>query len=157
MVEQEIYRILLDQSNISAVINKYCTAIDLRDWDLLASCFAEDLVADFRSFGSREIVKGRDAWIDVVRGTVGGLDATQHLTSNHVYELNGDDANFTAYVQAVHVLANEFGDSEYTIGGYYECALSRREDDWVIANYSLNVTWQRGNRHILRLARQQSG
>lgn len=157
MVERKTYQILLDQSNISAVMNKYCTAIDLRDWGLLASCFSEDLVADFRSFGASELVKGRDAWVAAVRGTVGGLDATQHLTSNHVYELKGDDANFTAYVQAVHVLANEFGDSEYTIGGYYKCSLTRREDDWAIKNYSLNVTWQRGNRHILRLGRERSG
>ena len=71
--------LLLDRADISQVLHSYATAIDTRDWDLLATCFTEDLEADFRDFGGREVVKGRDAWLEIIKGTIQGLDATQHL------------------------------------------------------------------------------
>lgn len=149
-------KLLLDRADISAVMHRYCTAVDTRDWDLLASCFTADLEADFRSFGAREPVAGRAAWVEAVRGTIGGLDATQHLTANHVHHVDGDVARLTAYLQVVHWLANELGDAEYTVGGYYDCDLRREEDGWRICRYRLTVTWQRGNRHILRLGQRRA-
>jgi hypothetical protein len=156
MAVDDMTRLLLDRAEISGVMHRYCTAVDTRDWALLASCFTPELEADFRSFGGREVVRGRDAWVEAVRATVGGLDATQHLTANHVHEIDGDTAHFTAYLQAVHVLANDQGDPEYTVGGYYDCDMVRGPDGWRIARYSLNVTWHRGNRHILRLGTRRA-
>lgn len=153
MTEQAI-RLLLDKIEVSEVLHRYCLAIDTRDWDLLATCFTDDCEADFRSFGSHEIVHGRDTWIAAVRETIHGLDATHHATTNHMSEIDGDDAKLTAYIQAMHWLQNDLGDPEYTVGGYYTCALTRLEEGWRIASYSLTVTWQRGNRHILRLGRR---
>lgn len=148
-------RLLLDRADISQVMHRYCMAVDTRDWDLLASCFTDDLEADFRSFGAKEPVTGRAAWIDAVRGTVGGLDATQHLTANHMHRIDGDEAHLTAYLQAVHWLQNDVGDAEYTIGGRYDCDLRRTDEGWRIRRYRLSVTWQRGNRHILRLGQRR--
>jgi hypothetical protein len=147
-------RLLLDKIEVSEVINRYCHAIDTSDWDLLTSCFTEDCEADFRSFGSREIMQGRDAWVAAVQETIGGLDVTHHSTSNHLSEIDGDAAKLTAYIQAMHWLQNDLGDPEYTIGGYYTCDLKRLAEGWRITRYSLTVTWQRGNRHILRLGRR---
>ncbi|MDP6345382.1 MAG: nuclear transport factor 2 family protein [Alphaproteobacteria bacterium] len=148
-------QLLLDRADISAVIHRYAAAIDRRDWDLLASCFAEDLEADFRSFGGREVVKGRDKWLGMVRGTIEGLDATQHLTANHAHQVDGDRATLIAYIQAVHYLDGARGEGEYTVGGYYDCDLVRSDEGWRIRRYSLNVTWHRGNRDILRQAQRR--
>lgn len=144
--------LLVDRAEISDVMHRYCRAVDSRDWDLLTSCFTEDLTADFRSFAGREAVSGRDTWVAAVRSTVGGLDATQHMTANHLHDLGGDTAGLRADLQAVHVLQNDLGDAEYTVGGYYTCDFVRRSDGWKIRHYALTVTWQRGNRHILKLA-----
>jgi hypothetical protein len=38
---------LLDEQQIVDVMNAYTTALDTRDWDLLASCFTPDGDADF--------------------------------------------------------------------------------------------------------------
>ena len=145
---------LLDKIEVGEVMNRYCLAVDTRDWDLLTNCFTQDCEADFRSFGSREVVRGRDVWVAMVRETIGGLDSTHHATSNHLAEINGDDAKLTAYIQAMHWLQNDLGDPEYTVGGHYICNMVRTDAGWQIAQYSLNVTWQRGNRHILRLGRR---
>jgi ketosteroid isomerase-like protein len=153
-------QLLLDRDHVSQVLHTYATAIDTRDWELLASCFTEDLEADFRAFGGREVVKGRAAWVEIIKGTIAGLDATQHLTANHVHKIDGDTATLTAYLQAVHRLDTARGDPEYTVGGYYTCDMARGAPDevnagWRMRRYSLNVTWHRGNRDILRQAQRR--
>lgn len=143
---------LQDRIAISEVLHRYAAAIDGKDWALLRSCFTDDLEADFRSFGGLEVVRGADAWVAAIRSTIQGMDATQHLTGNHTHRLDGDQAKLSADVQAVHILANQSGDNEYTIGGSYDCDLVRTAEGWRIRRYVLKVRWHRGNRHIIRLA-----
>ncbi len=149
-------QLLLDREDISQVLYRYATAIDTRDWDLLATCFTKDLEADFRAFGGREIVKGRDIWLEAIKSTIAGLDATQHLTANHVHTVDGDSGTLVAYLQALHRLDTARSDPEYTVGGYYTCDMLRGEDgQWRMRRYSLSVTWHRGNRDILRQAQRR--
>ncbi len=148
-------QLLLDRADISQVIHTYATAIDTRDWNLLATCFTEDLEADFRSFAGREVVKGRDTWVAAIKSTIEGLDATQHLTANHVHKIDGDAATLIAYLQAVHRLDSAKSDPEYTVGGYYTCAMVRTAGGWRMRRYSLAVSWHRGNRDILRQAQRR--
>ena len=148
---------LLDRADVSAVLHRYCQAIDTKDWALLESCFTEDLEADFRSFAGREVVKGRETWVAAIRSTIAGLDATQHLTGNHAHVIDGDRAKLRADIQAVHTFQNDRGDPEYTIGGWYDIDLTRTPDGWRIHRYALTVRWHRGNREILRLAARKDG
>lgn len=143
---------LLDRAAITDVVNRYGIAIDRRDWALLRGCFADDIEADFRGFGAREVVTGADQWVEAVRATIDGLESSQHTITNHMIEIDGDRATCTAYIRALHHLPNPRGDSLYTIGGYYTEALVRTADGWKIAKYSLTVTWQTGNRDVLRQA-----
>ena len=148
---------LLDRAEIGDVVHRYASAIDLGDWALLADCFTEDLVADFRSFGVREVFRGKAAdWIALVASTIDGCDATQHLIANLVHDIQGDAATCTAYVRAEHFLINDRGDDSYTVGGYYTLRLQRTERGWRISQYSLTVTWSRGNRHVLALATRRA-
>jgi ketosteroid isomerase-like protein len=148
-------QLLLDRADISQVIHTYATAIDTRDWDLLATCFTEDLEADFRSFGGREVVTGRDPWVATIKSTIEGLDATQHLTANHGIQVDGDTGTLIAYLQAVHRLDTARSDPEYTVGGYYTCDMVRGADGWRMRRYTLVVSWHRGNRDILRQAQRR--
>ena len=149
-------QLLLDREDISQVLYRYATAIDIRDWDLLATCFTDDLEADFRSFGGREVVKGKAQWLEAIKGTIQGLDATQHLTANHVHTVDGESATLVAYLQALHRLDTARSDPEYTVGGYYTCDMLRGDDgQWRMCRYALAVTWHRGNRDILRQAQRR--
>ena len=149
--------LLLDRAEISDVVHRYATAIDLRDWALLADCFTENLVADFRSFGVREVFRGSAVdWIALVASTIDGCDATQHMMANLVHDVRGDLATCTAYIRAEHFLINDRGDDSYTVGGYYTNELAPTERGWRIAEYRLTVTWSRGNRHVLALATRRA-
>lgn len=156
-MSHDMLRELADRAGIEDVINRYASAIDLRDWTLLRTCFTDQVTADFRSFGVREVFKGgADDWVGAVRATIEGLDATQHFFANKSYRIEGDRARCTVYMQAAHFLANDLGDAEYTVGGHYENDLERTADGWRTRAYVLHVTFHRGNRHVLRLAARKA-
>lgn len=150
-------RLLMDRAETSDLLHRYATAVDRRDWALLRRCFADEIEADFRSFGVREVFRGpADAWVALVRSTIDGCDQTQHQSSNHVHEIDGDLARVTSYVRAEHVLINAQGDNHYTVAGWYDHALVRTGEGWRIARYTLHVTSSHGNRHVLALATRRA-
>ncbi len=152
-MNEQMLQQLADRAAISDLVNRYATAIDLRDWALLRTCFGDPLEADFTSFGTREVFRGSaDDWVAAVRSTIEGLDATQHLTANHVHEISGDSAVCTAYIRARHVFDAADGENQYTIGGYYTWQLKRQDGEWRADKYAITVTWKSGNRHILKQA-----
>ena len=51
-------QVLSDKAAISEVLHRYAMAIDLRDWSLLRERFTDQMQADFRSFGVRDVYKG---------------------------------------------------------------------------------------------------
>jgi hypothetical protein len=135
------------------VMHRYALAIDTRNWTLLETVFADQVTADFQSFGSKEIFEGPAArWIDNIRLTIQGMDATQHMMGNHLYEISGDRARGTTYIRALHVCKNDWGDDTYTVGGHYTVEMVRGPEGWRIAKYTLQVTWHNGNRQVLRAA-----
>ena len=66
---------------------RYATALDTKDWTLLATCFVPDAVGDLLHPGPRRGLFGIE---DVCRGALGPLTSSQHLLGNHVVELDGD-------------------------------------------------------------------
>lgn len=147
---------LRDRADLTDLINEYATGIDTRDWTLYRSIFADEVDIDFSSYsgvpGSR--MKGDD-WAAGVQQMLPGFDATQHLLANMVFDIRGDEATVTVYMQAEHFLPNNLGDSSHTLGGYYTHQIRRGPDGWKIHGTRLTVTWSRGNRHVYELARQR--
>ena len=139
------------------IMHRYALAVDTKDWQLLETVFAEQLRADFRSFGSKQIYEGPAAgWIDLVRSTIQGMDATQHMMGNHLYDIAGNNARGTTYIRALHVCKNAWGGDMYTVGGHYTVEMVRRPAGWRITTYALHVTWHDGDRHVLRAAMRKA-
>ncbi len=144
---------LLDRAAISDVFHNYATAIDTRDWDLLRTCFTDDVEADFAAMTPGNIVTGGDNWTGLIRRTIEALDATQHIITNHVHAIDADTARSRSYLQAQHVLRGAAGwpDIHYLIGGYYLYDMLRLAGGWKIRRYSLTITWTTGDPQIFRL------
>lgn len=134
---------LVDRERIVDVLYRYATALDDRDWELLASCFTEDAVADFLELGG--VNEGREAIVELCRSVLSGLDASQHLIGNPRVSLDGDRATATCYVQAQHLLVSASGGDTYLVGGTYRDRLLRTEHGWRIEHRTLEATWQDGN------------
>ena len=126
-----------DRLAISDVLIRYATALDGRDWELLASCFTDDATLDYDTSGTY----GRDAFVEHCRAGLARMKATQHCVTNHVISTDGDRAHSTSYVIAQHVRAN---DVTFTLGGAYSDDLVRVGTGWRIASRRFVTSWKAG-------------
>jgi hypothetical protein len=142
-----------DHIEITRRLYEYALGIDTRDWALYRGIFCDEVTMDFSSFnGEPPALQSADDWVAGVSVLFNGLDATQHSMSNPMVDIEGETARCRMYMQAEHFLQNEQGAADFTIGGYYDDQLVLSDGCWKIAAVTLNVLWNRGNRHILALA-----
>jgi hypothetical protein len=147
---------LLDRLAISDVQLRYATGADTRDWVLYRSCFTDEIDTDFTSvFGGQPRRGNADRFVEAARRFLTGLKVTQHMITNHVITIEGDEAICVAYVQARHHLPNGTGDADQTMFGYYTNRFVRTPDGWKISACRLTVTWNSGNWGIFELARKR--
>lgn len=151
----EQLQFLADRAAISDVLHRYATGLDTRDWALYRSIFTDAIEMNYAATGGTPQRMTADAWVERWRPQFEGLDATQHLSANHVYDIRGDEATCTSYMQAVHSLTTAEGPQHYTIGGYYTNRLVRTADGWKLCAVTLTVTWTSGNREVMRLAAER--
>jgi hypothetical protein len=154
-MEDDKLQLLLDRAEISDVQLRYATGLDSRDWPLFRSCFTNEneIETDFTSvFGGDPRKVSADRWTEAARRSLSGLKAMQHMITNHVITIAGDDATCIAYVQARHYLPNDSGDSMQTMFGYYTNRFVRTSAGWKIRACKLTLSWQTGNSNIFTLA-----
>lgn len=156
-MQEERLRLLLDRMEISDVIYRYASSIDMRDWDSYRSCFTEEIEVEVPFFrGGSPTVLPADEWVEAVRRGLSGLQATQHISTNHQITVRGDEATCISYMYVTHYLPSQRGEDFWIIGGYYTTRLVRTPLGWRIRGFRQTVTWSRGDRSILALARQRS-
>ena len=147
---------MVDKSDIQSLILNYAWGIDSRNWPLFRSIFADEVEMDFSSYSGQPGSKmSGDQWVDGCQRMLPGFDATQHVLTNFMIEVDGDSASAIVYMKAEHFIANSLGDNSHTLGGYYTHRLARSENGWLIHATTLTVTWSRGNRQVYELAAQR--
>lgn len=146
-----------DKADIQDLILNYAWGIDTRNWALLRSIFADEIEMDFSSFNGTPASRiAADDWVAACRALLPGFDATQHLLTNFMIEVEGDTATAVVYMQAEHFIANSLGDNSHTLGGYYRHKLARDTDGWKIHATTLTILWSRGNRQVYELAAERA-
>ncbi len=137
---------LVDRADIADLSVRYTRALDRRDWQLLRTCFTDDATIDYEGM---DPIDGPDALVDVCRGVLDQLDASQHLLGNLVVDVHGDDAESECYLHAQHVRRGTPGGDTYIVAGTYADRLRREPDGWKITHRRLTVTWTDGNSAVL--------
>ncbi|HEU5265407.1 MAG TPA: nuclear transport factor 2 family protein [Jatrophihabitans sp.] len=138
-------RKLQDRQAIADLCVQYTTALDTKDWDLLASCFTDDPV--FVHPGGR--LTGFDEILARTSAALNPLDVTQHLLGNVIVDVAGDTAQASCYFQAQHVRAGTPGGEHYIIAGRYADTLVRTGVGWRIAERVQTYAWRAGNRAVV--------
>ena len=143
-----------DRLAILDLIARLGLLVDARDWDALEEqVFADPVYSDRTSlFGGEPATVSRSELIGGLRQVLGNLDATHHLITCQVINLDGDQATSAANMQGTHILANAGGGSMWTAAGRHDYQLKRTADGWRIAGLTFTVQWASGNEHILTLA-----
>ena len=121
---------------ITHVLARYARGLDVRDFGLVASCFAPAATA---VYGGQRFV-GVDAIVAFVRA-VERFRATTHVMTNVVTEVNGDRA--TARSQAIaYLVSSEAEPNVVRIRGIrYDDEFSRLGGLWVISDRVHRADW----------------
>lgn len=119
-----------DERAIIAVLVRYATAIDRRDWPLFATCFTEDVVTDYGDLGQW---KGRKPFVDHMESGHAKVGPTMHRLTNFVITGRGDHAAARSYVDAL-LLPLKSGGTIRRAEGWYEDQLIRVGGEWKISN-----------------------
>ena len=149
--------LLVDRAEISDVVHRYATGLDMGDWELYRSIFTDEIEMDFTSVGIRQGSYKASQWVADAKRLFAGFAATQHTSSNHVHDIRGDEATCISYMQAEHFVegVEDGSDDRWTLGGYYTNELVRTSDGWKIRKLTLTVTWSRGNPDVPRIAQRR--
>ena len=145
---------IIDQIQIIQLINHFGMAIDLRDWESFQDLFAETVEFDYSSIGEVAATLHPADIVNTARSDLGGFQTTQHVITNHLIQVQDNNATCQAHVRAMHFLPNHSGESTLEMGGYYTAKLVRIEDNWKIKAWKFTILWSRGNEQLFELAKQ---
>ncbi|MFI5937640.1 nuclear transport factor 2 family protein [Actinoplanes sp. NPDC051494] len=115
---------LADRADVTAVIYAVARAMDTRDWDLLAACYALDARGDY----TNATADGRDAIVASARGFLSPLDATQHLIGNvevRTLETGNIETGDVATTRATFIAQHVRDGGQFLMGGTYDDTLRR--------------------------------
>ncbi len=131
-----------------ALLARYSTALDTRDWALLDEVFTDDLVYDAGEW----ITHSRAEYLTRLRPYLEGCGPTQHLLGNYRIEIDGDTARSAVYVRAFHVGTRELAQTTYEMMGEYRDVIVRSPAGWRIRHRTLRLQYELGSRAVLRPA-----
>ena len=122
---------LLDRAEIHDVQMHYALGIDLRDWDRIRACFADQFHATYGPLGA---FTDHDKLIEFIKG-VEHFDSTTHFMGTQLIEVDGDSALMETYAMITHRQTDASGDkSEWMAGpSSYVDRLVRQNGRWKIA------------------------
>lgn len=114
---------------VSAVLVRYASGIDRRDWALFRSCFTKDCRVDYGEIGAWNGVDEITAFMMTVHEQCG---YTLHRISNVVVESLRDGAHARSYVDAV-IMGPDNRDGVRAIGFYDDRLVNSDGAGWQIA------------------------
>ncbi len=138
------------ERELHRVVCRYARACDERDWDAVNDVFSVDASADY---GGRHL-RDRAAIRAMLVAHLGGCGPTQHLLGDFVVEVDADAlVTSRTYVRAAHRGAGGLHDQTYECLGEYADRWTRTtHGDWRIAHRRMTVSFEFGNRGVLRAA-----
>jgi len=129
---------LIDRAAITDAIHTWSTSIDTRDWSRMRELLTDPVHIDYSSNGSISGDMPAENWIARLQGLY-GFDATLHMVSNLVIELDGDNATCTSYVNAMHFLNDAGKELGAYACGIYIHKLKRNGARWKIYSATFKV------------------
>jgi len=136
----ELAREVLDRAEIEQLVSAMGAVLDERRFEDFGDVFAEDVEARF-PFGA---VEGLAAMTEIARRTLGPYEQTQHAIADVLAELDGDRADVSANLIAVHVPSAAEPARHFDVGARYRFEVRRTEAGWRLARVELTPVWTSG-------------
>lgn len=136
---------MADREDIIDLLNLYGLAMDTRRWDLFDRIFTPDCDADY---GPTSHWTDREAFKRDFGKFHELFDATQHVMTNHLVQVEGDRA-FSHTYGNWRLVRHAAGDPPIWDGtGYYDDTLVRTPEGWRIARRVCRVIYWTGNPQV---------
>lgn len=125
---------------IRTILERYFHAVDRRDFELLGTCFTDDVDFEF-NLETKIEVKGRDALVARFMG-MNKPHASSHSMSNTGITVTGNTARSTTFA-VVHAVMAPGPDARVLIRGLrYDDEFVYGTDGWRIRRRRHNPLWQ---------------
>ena len=134
---------LLEKAAIRETLVRYAAGIDRRDWDLMLSCFTDDVWAIFQG---NDLGRGRDKILAYINTAAADLRivSSVHFLGNMYVEVDGERATADTYGIGYLVFDAGAGPTLRTRHLHYLDDLVRMVDgSWLIAKRVLINDWER--------------
>jgi hypothetical protein len=142
---EQMIEALWTRSEIEQVMLNFGRALDLGDWPLYRSCFADRFRVNFeRLTGQPEVFVDADLWTHFAKVILSPVRRL-HQYSNFSVRVDGDRADAVIYMVARHWKAVDSGAAEYTQNGWYENSFARIDGRWKITRLLHTYQWVSGN------------
>ncbi len=143
-------RRLIDENAIRKLVIAFSNAMDARDVAMFRSAFADVVDLDIPPRAADVIVlQGKvnaDTYAEQVIKLLSGFTATQHVSTNHQIEVDGDRATCVCYTHATHYLPIENGEHWLTAGSRYALEAERFPDKgWRFVKFRSTRMFSDGN------------
>jgi hypothetical protein len=125
-------QLLLDIESIKSLKAKYFRSMDLKNWDELAECFTDDLVADFRE-GPGMLAQGRENYMSQISEILKDASTIHH---GHMPEIQIVDEENALGVWAMEDIVKLPGLFLQGWGHYHE-TYRKEFDVWKISRIKL--------------------
>jgi SnoaL-like domain len=125
-----------DRYAIGQLAQVYGLGIDLRDYELCRSAFADTAVGE-----GREGLVGIDQYLKGTYEVGASFHATQHLIANQYIALKGNEAVVWSYGVAHHKVAPGDAREEIIAGVRYRDVCQRFPAGWLITERRMTLMW----------------
>jgi 3-phenylpropionate/cinnamic acid dioxygenase small subunit len=133
---------VIDKLAITELCYRYALALDNCDWEALRACFTSDVRAQWPNMPE---FQNYDEMENTCRDINERLTGAQHLISNVIVEIDGDEADCWSYFQTQVVRTGTPGGDNFTIGCKCRDRLVRTPQGWKIRTRRMDLIWTDGN------------
>jgi hypothetical protein len=141
---------LSDRAEISELLDRYLTDFDTlltqpfdhvpRDDAWYRRLFTEDLRLTFPVGGHQGIA----GLAEFQLAAKANWARTQHISSNHVVDLDGDKAALRAQLLVTHVHPVELSRPHFTAGSRIQALAVRAQEGWRLDELTISLIWTSG-------------
>ena len=135
-----------DYSLIIELGARYAQATDARDFTAVADCFTDD--GTLETVIPPNLMQGRARIEEGLQANTSTVLAAQHLVTNHLYEIRGDEASGTASFVMFRWPKRPAAGGSVTgavaHGGIYHDWLVRTGQGWLFARRQIEILWGPG-------------
>lgn len=128
---------LTDRAEIEDLVHRLGTYLDERRFDDLSAILVEDATA--RTPGG--LAEGRDAMLAQARRNHPAEDRIQHVISDVLIDLDGDEATVRANLVATFIRADTASLPHMVLGEIYRLRARRTADGWRLSGVETQPVW----------------